>query len=140
MLINLVLSFPEYVKKFDESVAKYIPPKKDWTPAENAVYSPEDLYRVPVDKAKNLSFKAIKFQFNSHFENNEIYRNFCKEKKVSPSDLKTIDDFDKIPLLPSDFYKGYPDGRDFARWLANLYSVDLPKIKISGKNLVMLKG
>ncbi len=134
MLKTLAISFSDYIKNFDKRVQKYIPNKKDWTPAEKAIYGQEDLYKVPAKKAKELKFDAIKYQFKNHYKNNDIYQKFCKEKKFSPSDLKSHDDLEKIPLLPSDFYKGYPEGRDFARWLANLYSVDLPKIKISGQN------
>lgn len=130
----MVISYSEYIKKFDERVKKYIPEKKDWTPADEAIYGQEDLYKVPLKKAKDLKFKAIKYQFNNHYKNNEIYQNFCKEKNFSPTELKTHDDLEKIPLLPSDFYKSYPSGKDFARWLANLYSIDLPKIKIKGDN------
>ena len=131
---NLTITFDEYIKKFDERVAKYIPPKKDWTVADNAIYGPKDQYRVPVKKAKELQFKAIKYQFKNHYENNHIYNGFCKEKKVTVGDIKTYNDLEKIPLLPGDFFKGYPHGKDFATWLGNMFSIDLPQIKISGKN------
>jgi len=34
-------------------LAKYIPPKEEWTPVDEALYGVEDIYNVPEDKAKN---------------------------------------------------------------------------------------
>ena len=129
-----VISFDKYMKNLNCCVQKYIPPQQDWTPADNAVFRPIDHYRVPVKEAQELQFKAIKYQFNHHFENNYIYRNFCKEKKVTVGDIKSFEDLEKIPLLPGNFFKVYPHGKEFATWLGNLFSVDLPQIKITGKN------
>ncbi|MEF8847680.1 MAG: hypothetical protein V5A68_00915 [Candidatus Thermoplasmatota archaeon] len=122
------------MKNFDKTVKKYIPPKKEWTSAERAVYGVNNLFDVPNDKAKKLQFNAIKYQFKNHFKNNRIYHGFCKEKDFSPDDLKSYEDLEKIPLLPADFFKDYPSGKDFATWLGNMFTTDLPKIKISGKN------
>ena len=126
--------FDEYIKKFDNLVQKYIPPKKDWTPPDVAVYGQKDLYRIPLKEAKDLQFKAIKYQFKNQFENNKMYHGFCKELNKSPSDIKKYDDLEKIPLVPGEFYKDYPTGRDFALWLANIFTGEIPQIKISGKN------
>ncbi|MEF8879745.1 MAG: hypothetical protein V5A64_05070 [Candidatus Thermoplasmatota archaeon] len=128
------VSFNGYIKKFNEQVKEYIPPKNKWTPVDEATYGPKNIYNVPTEKAQKLQFKAIKYQFKNHYNNNEVYHKFCKEKNFTPDKLKNFEDLEKIPMLPSDFYKSYPPGKDFARWLASLYSVDLPKIKISGKN------
>jgi len=130
----MAISFDDYLKKFNNKAEKYIPQKKDWTPSDEAVYGVKDVYKVPVKKAQELKFNAIKYAFKNSYEKNDIYKNFCKEKKFSPDDLKKHDDIEKIPLLPNNFYKNYPDGKEFATWLANMYSINLPKIKISGKN------
>ena len=113
---------------------KYIPPKNQWTPADEAVYGQKDIYKVPVKKAKELKFKAIKYQFKNHYENNKMYHGFCKEMKMDPSKIKNHDDLEKIPLIPGEFYKDYPAGRDFALWLANIFTGKIPQIKIKGKN------
>jgi len=131
---SLTISYDEYIKKFDKLVEKYIPPKKNWTPVDQAVYGPKDLYRVPLKEARELQFKAIKYQFKNQYENNEMYHGFCKEMKVTPDDIKKYDDLEKIPLIPGEFYKDYPSGRDFALWLANIFTGEIPRIKISGKN------
>jgi len=113
---------------------KYIPPKKKWTPADEAVFSPKDYFKTPVKRANELKFKSIKYQFINHFENNKMYHGFCKEMDISPVKIKKYEDLEKIPLIPGQFYKDYPNGKDFALWLANIFTGDIPKIKISGKN------
>jgi phenylacetate-coenzyme A ligase PaaK-like adenylate-forming protein len=126
--------FNEYIKKFDNLVQKYIPPKKDWTPPDDAIYGKKNLYCIPLKEAKELQFKAIKYQFKNQFENNKMYHGFCKEMNKSPSDIKKYEDLEKIPLVPSEFYKDYPSGKDFALWLANIFTGEIPQVKISGKN------
>jgi hypothetical protein len=63
-----------------------------------------------------------------------MYHKFCKDQKFSPDKLKNFRDLEKIPLIPGEFYKDYPIGKDFALWLANIITGDIPEIKISGKN------
>ena len=134
MFDKLTISFDEYIKKFNTLAGKYIPSKNNWTPPDNAIYGPKDLFRIPLKKAKELQFKAIKYQLKNHFENNKTYHDFCVEKKVTPDKIKSYDDLEKIPLIPGEFYKDYPIGRDFAHWLANIYTGKIPEIKIPGKN------
>ena len=129
-----MISFDDYIKKFDKLVQKYIPPKKDWTPPDQAVYGPKDPFRVPLKEGKELQFNAIKYQFKNHYENNNMYNSFCKQMNIAPSDIKKYDDIEKIPLIPGEFYKDYPNGRDFAMWLANIFTGHIPQVKISGKN------
>jgi hypothetical protein len=63
-----------------------------------------------------------------------MYHGFCKQMNITPDDIKTYDHIEKIPLIPGEFYKDYPNGRDFAIWLANIFTGDIPQVKISGKN------
>lgn len=130
----MTINFNEYLKKFDKCVEKYIPPKNQWAPSDKSVYGVKDLFNVPSKEARELQLKAIKYCFKRHYEYNQVYHGFCKEQNFTPDKLKTYNDIEKIPLLPGDFYKGYPHGRDFATWLANIFTGDLPQIKISGKN------
>ena len=130
----MTIDYEEYIKKFDRLVTKYIPSKHEWTPADYAVYKPKDLFKVPLKEAKDLQFGAIKYQFKRHYEQNKTYNSFCKEMKVNPDDIKNYGDLEKIPLIPSEFYKDYPVGKDFALWLANMFTGEIPGVKISGKN------
>jgi phenylacetate-coenzyme A ligase PaaK-like adenylate-forming protein len=81
-----------------------------------------------------LRFKAIKYAFKRHYEKNSFYKNFCKEQKIEPDDIKKSSDLTKIPLVPDKFFKDYPTGKDFALWLSTIYTGNLPEIVIKKKN------
>lgn len=130
----MALNFDSYIKKFDSLVTKYIPSKDQWTPSDYATYGPLDLYRVPEKKANELCLNAIKYQFKRHYEKNSIYHKFCEAQNFTIDKIKNYDDLEKIPLIPDKFYKDYPAGKDFALWLSNIFTGELPTIKISGKN------
>ena len=129
-----MIDFNQYMSDFEKCVNKYITPKDKWTPVDEAIFKPRDLYRIPLKEAKDMQLKSIKYSFKHHYENNEFYNNFCKEHSISPNDIKTLEDLDKIPLIPDKFFKDYPKGKDFAHWIANIYTGDLPQIRIKEKN------
>ncbi|MFA5313942.1 MAG: hypothetical protein WC375_11630, partial [Methanomassiliicoccales archaeon] len=128
------MGYAEYLSEFDSVASKYIPERNSWTPADRAVYGVPDLYRVPNDQADELRFKAIKYQFIRHYEQNRMYRRYCERSHIVPDDLRTTDDLSNIPLIPSDYFKDHPRGKDFALWLANLYTGDIPTVRIKGRN------
>ena len=116
-------------------LAKYIPPKEEWTPVDEALYGVEDIYNVPEEKAKKLREDAIRYSFRHHYEGNKFYHEYCKGRGVGPDDIKTEEDFKKIPLVPDTFFKSYPDieedrGKGFLEWLENIYTGELPKIEL----------
>jgi len=49
-----------------ERLAKYIPPKEEWMPVDEALYGIEDIYNVPDDKTKELREDAIRYSFRHH--------------------------------------------------------------------------
>jgi long-chain-fatty-acid---luciferin-component ligase len=112
----------------------YLPPRDTWNPADEVIYQPRELNRVPLDEAKNMQLKAIKFTFTHHYNNNDFYRKYCEMRNVRPDDIRTVDDLDKIPLIPDTTFKEYPSGENFAHWLATVFSGKLPKIVIKGSN------
>ena len=128
------MGFTTYINDFDRLTSKYVPRGNDWTPSEQAVCGVADPFRVPVEEADSLRFKAIKYQFSRHFEKNRIYRRYCRQNNIMPDDIRSIDDLDRVPLIPTDFFKDHPRGKDFALWLANLYTGDVPRVHIHGKN------
>jgi len=128
------MSYKEYIHYFNKRLRKYLPPRETWTPVDNALYTPDDLYRVPVEEAQRMQLNAIRFAFDYHYHNSEFYRVFCQKHGVAPSDIRTADDLIKIPLIPDTFFKNYPRGKEFATWLGNLYSGDLPLITIRQGN------
>ena len=60
-----------------------------------------DLYRVPMDEAQAMQFKAVKYAFTRHYTLNRFYHTYCDRMGVAPDDLKTDDDLRKIPLIPA---------------------------------------
>ena len=82
-----------------ERLAKYIPPKEEWMPVDEALYGVEDIYNVPEEKAKKLRGDAIRYSFRHHYEGNKFYHEYCKGRGVGPDDIKTEEDFKKIPLI-----------------------------------------
>ena len=126
--------FQEYIKRFDGYLKKYIPSKDAWTPVDDALYTPPDLFRIPLKEAYEMQLKSIKYTFLHQYTNNKFYQNFCKERNFSPDDIKTLDDLDKIPLIPDNFFKDYPTGKDFALWLGNIFTGSLPRIVIKESN------
>ena len=88
------------LKEFKELLAPYTPPRNTWNPADESLYKPLDLYRVPLEEAKDMQLKAIKYTFAHHYDNNDFYHKHCEMRNVRPDDIKTHDDLDKIPLIP----------------------------------------
>jgi hypothetical protein len=126
--------YQEYIKRFDGYLKKYIPSKDAWTPVDDALYTPPDLFRIPLKEAYEMQLKSIKYTFLHQYSNNKFYKNFCKERNFSPDDIKTLDDLEKIPLIPDSFFKDYPTGKDFALWLGNIFTGSLPRIVIKESN------
>ena len=122
------------VDKLSERLARYIPPRETWTPADEALYNPPDLFRVPIDEAHAMQLKAIKYAFTRHYDSNGFYRQYCTTRGVSPGDIKTADDLFKIPLIPDLTFKQYPEGKDFARWIEKVFTGHLPKVVIKGSH------
>ncbi len=125
-----MLEFKEYITEMNKRLKKYFPDSNSLTPAEEGVFKPLDIFRVPKKEAEEQKYKAIKYAFKHHYENNSFYRKFCKENNVSPDDIKSVKDFSKIPLVPDQFFKTYPSGREFAMWLATVYTGELPSIVV----------
>ena len=120
-------------KKINDRLKDYIPSSIS-SPIEKALYEVESIFALEKKKADEYKLKAIKYAFKHHYENNKFYRQLCKDENIMPNDIKSMDDFSKIPLLPHRFFKDYPSGKQFAVWLANLMSVELPQIVIEKKN------
>jgi len=115
-------------------MAKYIPPRAAWTPVDEALYGPPDLFRVPLPEARDLQLRSIRHAFAHHYAGNRVYRAFCRERGFAPEDIRTVADLERIPLIPDTFFKDYPRGRDLALWLGNIFTGDLPRIVIRQKD------
>ncbi|UCD13380.1 MAG: hypothetical protein JSW60_07430, partial [Thermoplasmatales archaeon] len=111
--------------EFQKRLKKFIPPKDTWTPIDNALFTPTT-YFEDYQKTTELTFKAIKFSFKHHFDNNSLYHRLCEVNKVTPSVIKSKEDLNKIPLIPDSFFKDYPEGRGFLTWLDNIFTGSFP--------------
>jgi phenylacetate-coenzyme A ligase PaaK-like adenylate-forming protein len=123
-----------YLMQLNRLLTPYLPPRDMWNPADEVIYQPRELYRVPLEEARDMQLKAIKFTFTHHYNNNDFYHKYCEMRNVRPDDIKTVDDLDTIPLIPDTTFKEYPSGEDFAHWLAAIFTGKLPKIVIKGSN------
>ncbi len=122
------------VTQINELLVPYIPQQGTWNPTDKSLYQPLDPYLVSVEEARKMQLDAIKFTFTNHYNNNYFYHKYCEMRNVRPDDIKTLDDLNKIPIVPDTTFKQYPSGKDFARWLATMFTGDLPKIIIKGSN------
>jgi long-chain-fatty-acid---luciferin-component ligase len=113
--------------EIDERLSDLIPPRETWTPVDESLH-PVDVLRVPLDEAQALQFKAIKHTFTRQYTLNEFYHRYCDKHRITPDDLKTNDDLEKIPLIPDATFKQHPSGEDFAYWIANLFTGELPGV------------
>lgn len=122
------------LKQLNERLGSYIPPRETWTSVDEAIYPPLDLLRVPPGEAGAMQLKAIKYTFTHHYTLNGFYRRYCEAKGVTPDDIKTNDDLEKIPIIPDTTFKQHPSGKDFAYWIAGIFTGDLPKIVVKSAN------
>ena len=124
------LSYAHYIAKFDRLAAGYFPPPGTWTPVDEALYGPPDPFRVPYALALEMQFRALRFSLERHYRLNKFYHKFCHERGFAPEQAGTVADLERIPLLPDTFFKEYPAGREFALWLGNIVSGELPRVVI----------
>ena len=127
-----MMDYATYMDALDRQLNQYLPQPN--TPLYDALVKPKDLFRVPLREAEPLQFACIKKAFLHNYSNSKFYQKFCKEKSVTPDDIKTNEDLAKIPLIPDKFFKDYPSGKEFAVWLANIYTGELPHITVPQRN------
>jgi phenylacetate-coenzyme A ligase PaaK-like adenylate-forming protein len=105
---------------------KFITPKNSWNPVEKALFTPYSFF-TNYKKNQEMLLPAIKYSFNHHYKNNDLYKRLCEINNIKPDNIKTISDVTKIPLLPDSFFKDYPEGKGFLTWLDNVYTGSTPK-------------
>ncbi len=117
-------------------------PRNEWTTVDEMIYDTDDYFNVQVEEAKKQREKAIKQAFKHHYENNLFYNKYCKDRGVTPDDIKTEDDFTKIPMIPDSFFKDYPSEKpeEIYKWLYSSSSVDLGEYDYNGNSLQKFLG
>jgi HlyD family secretion protein len=99
------ITLEDYVRAFDARVSRFIPPSNSWTPVEEALIQPLDMFRVPLNEAEGLQLATLRHSFQLHFSRNATYRNYCLEHGITPDDICTTEDLEKIPLISDRFFK-----------------------------------
>lgn len=110
----------------DAMLKELIPSENSWTPIDEALYAPKEFYNLDTQNAEELKFKAIKYSFKQHYTNNQLYKRLCKDAGSNPDDVKHLGDLEKIPLIPDSFFKDYPEGKEFVKWLDGMYTGTMP--------------
>ncbi len=109
----------------------YIPPRDQWTPADEALYSVDMALNVEPERAEELRLKAVRHSVAKWYSGCSWYRRYCREFDFDPAALKMTEDIAKVPLVSHRFFKTYPEGPDFAGWLSQLSLDGTPTPKIS---------
>ena len=114
----------------------YISDEK-WKEVDKLIYGLNDYYLYNKKEVEETRFKAIKEAFIHHYSNNLFYHKYCKENDVKPEDIKSEEDFLKIPMVPDKFFKDYPsdEPRKLYEWLYTVSSIDIGNYDFKGKNL-----
>jgi phenylacetate-coenzyme A ligase PaaK-like adenylate-forming protein len=105
-----------------ERLNTLVPDRTQWTKVGEAIYGVDDLFRVEKAKARKLLLEAIKHSFRYQFEHNDFYPRFCQGEHVTPD------------VINDPFFKDYPAGSDFVRWLQKITSVTVPQIDSNRAN------
>ena len=65
----------------------------------------------PLNDLKDLQLKRLKNLIDYVYKNNKFYHNKLKQLKILPSDIKSLNDIEKLPFLTkSDLREYYPFG------------------------------
>ncbi len=124
----------EFEKYKNNAKNLYAPDIKNWTPPDHCLFGPKKLYDLAKKDAEDLRFKAIKYSFLRNYNNSKFYNRFCKDLEINPEDIKTEEDYKKIPLISDIFFKDHPDaGKGFIDWLEKIYVGDFPNISKNKK-------
>lgn len=111
-----------------------VPPRDSWDPIDEALYGPEDLYKVKAEEADRLRLGAVRSSLNRHYTRNRFYNTLCKQRGVTPEDFKKLDDLAKVPLVADAIFKQYPEPGKFVAWLRGISCDDVKYPKIEGSS------
>lgn len=123
----------ELWKRTNEMFGK---PRQQWKTIDEMIYGVDNYYNTSKDN-KGKREKAVVEVFNYHYKNKLFYNQFCKHRKISPYDIKSEKDFNKIPMMSDSFFKDYPSEKpkDVYKWLYQVSSVNIGEYDFQGKKL-----
>jgi hypothetical protein len=111
----------------NKRLEKFITPKESWNPVDKALFSSNSFFS-DYKNIQELMVEAVRYSFKHHFDNNVIYHKVCEVKGVTPEDIKSKNDFNKIPLVPDTFFKDYPEDKGFLNWLKTIFTGSIPNV------------
>ncbi len=124
-------------RTYEERIIRetYIP-REMWTPVDEMLFSVENPLDIPEETASILRFRAIKYAFNYHYQNNLYYYRLCCNDGITPDDIKDESDFVYIPKIHDDFFKSYSgmESNELYEWLRKTSTADLPPLKFDNKH------
>ncbi|MDM5232009.1 LuxE family acyl-protein synthetase [Lysinibacillus pakistanensis] len=74
-------------------------------PVTAVIGSTQQLFQWDEEKVNELKGYLISQNFKYHYENNSFYRMLCEDSGVTPADVQSLDDIQKIPLIPVTSFK-----------------------------------
>jgi phenylacetate-coenzyme A ligase PaaK-like adenylate-forming protein len=112
-------------------------PKEHWTTVDHMIYEMDDYFRNPVANSDEMRLKSIQESLHHHYENSKFYHQLCLEYKFDPKEVHTMQDLERIPMLPDTFFKEYPSEHplDVYNWLKRISTVDVGVYDFRGKDL-----
>jgi phenylacetate-coenzyme A ligase PaaK-like adenylate-forming protein len=112
-------------------------PKNEWSTIDEMIYKLPDFFNNSSKVIEPMRFKVVKESLHYHYNNSRFYNQLCKEYRFTPDEIKTYEDFKKVPLLPDTFFKAYPkeNPRDVFDWLKKTSTIDIGVYDFKGKDL-----
>lgn len=74
-------------------------------PVTAVIGSTQQLFQWDEEKVNELKGYLISQNFKYHYENNSFYRMLCEDSGITPADVQSLDDIQKIPLIPVTSFK-----------------------------------
>src|SRR2546423_7795262 len=79
-------------------------------------YFNEEMETLPKDKLKALQLERLKAIVERAYAQNQFYRNLYDEAGVKPTDIKALEDIQKLPFLEKKTVReAYPYGMAFKK-------------------------
>ena len=76
----------------------------------------EEAETLPKDKLKALQLERLQSIVERAYSKNQFYRNLYNEASVKPSDIKSLEDIQKLPFLEKKTVRAaYPYGMVFVK-------------------------
>jgi long-chain-fatty-acid---luciferin-component ligase len=72
---------------------------------DHVLYNEDDVFHWPLEKRQEIALQLVASSFAQHYANCEPYRRLCSAERIGPGDVQTWEDLQRIPLVPSSFFK-----------------------------------